>query len=206
MGMAHHKGLLVDYGGVLTTDVFVSFEAFCAREGLSGGTVKELFRADPEARRLLAGLEDGSIGDAEFEEGLAARLGPHIAADGLIGRLMGDAGDDAAMLAFVRDARRAGVRTGLISNSWGVGRYDRYLLAELFDGVVISGEVGVRKPSPEIYALGAEAVGLPPRECVYVDDLPGNLKPARALGMTTLHHRDAAETIGALRPLLGLAA
>ncbi|MFG2044358.1 HAD family hydrolase [Dactylosporangium sp. NPDC048998] len=203
--MAHHKGLLVDYGGVLTTDVFASFDAFCAREGLPAGTVKELFRTDPTARQLLAGLEEGTLGDAEFEARFAALLGPRIAAEGLIERLMGEAGDDAAMLGFVRAARRAGIRTGLVSNSWGLGRYDRALLVELFDGVVISGEVGVRKPSPQIYTLGAEAVGLDPQECVYVDDLAGNLKPARAMGMTTLHHRDAAATIGALRPLLGLA-
>ncbi|GAA3268237.1 MULTISPECIES: HAD family hydrolase [Dactylosporangium] len=199
------RGLLVDWGGVLTSDVFASFDAFCAREGLPPGTVRELFRADPSARELLAGLEDGTLPDAQFEAGFAALLGPGIAPEGLIGRLMGDAGDDPAMLEFVRSARRAGIRTGLISNSWGVDRYDREVLVELFDGVVISGEVGLRKPAPEIYALGAEAVGLPPAACAYVDDLPGNLKPARALGMTTLHHRDADATIAALRPLLGLA-
>jgi epoxide hydrolase-like predicted phosphatase len=199
-----HRGLLVDWGGVLTTDVFASFDNFCAREGLAPGTVRELFRTDPRARELLAGLEDGTLPDADFEAGFAALLGSGIAAEGLITRLMGDAGDDTAMLDFVRAARRAGIRTGLISNSWGVDRYDRALLEELFDGVVISGEVGLRKPAPGIYALGAEAVGLAPADCVYVDDLRGNLKPARALGMTTLHHRGAEETIDALRPLLGL--
>ena len=200
--MTEHRGLLVDYGGVLTTDVFASFDAFCAREGRPAGAVKELFRADPEARRLLAGLEDGTLPAPSFETGFAALLG--VPADGLIGRLMADAGDDTAMLGFVRAARAAGVRTGLISNSWGVERYDRALLGELFDGVVISGEVGLRKPASEIYAMGAAAVGLPPSSCVYVDDLPGNFKPARALGMTTLHHVTAADTIAALRPLLGL--
>ncbi|WP_432828388.1 HAD family hydrolase [Dactylosporangium sp. CA-092794] len=202
--MALHRGLLVDYGGVLTTDVFASFDAFCAAEGLPAGTVRELFRTDPAARALLAGLEDGTLENESFEEGFAALLGPRVAAAGLIDRLMGRAGNDPAMLDIVRTARAAGVRTGLISNSWGVGGYDRALLAELFDGVVISGEVGVRKPDPRIYALGAEAVGLAPAECVYIDDLPGNLKPARALGMTTLHHRDAAATIASLTPLLGL--
>jgi epoxide hydrolase-like predicted phosphatase len=196
------RGLLVDYGGVLTTDVFASFDAFCAASGLPPGTVRDLFRSDATARALLAGLEDGTISDTSFASDFAALLG--VSPDGLIDRLMAEAGDDKAMLDFVRTARAAGIRTGLVSNSWGVDRYDRALLAELFDGVVISGEVGLRKPSPEIYALGAEAVGLPPAACVYVDDLPGNLKPARALGMTTLHHRSAADTIAALRPLLGL--
>ncbi len=75
-------------------------------------------------------------------------------------------------------------------------------MSDLFDGVVISGNVGIRKPAPEIYEMGARAVHLDPADCVYVDDLPGNLKPARALGMTTVHHRDAATTIAELSSLL----
>jgi epoxide hydrolase-like predicted phosphatase len=114
---------------------------------------------------------------------------------------MGAATLDEAMVDAVRGMRRQGVPTGLISNSWGVDWYDRELLEELFDGVVISGEVGIRKPAPEIYVLGADAIGREPAECVYVDDLGGNLKPARALGMVTVLHRDAATTIAALHEL-----
>ena len=196
------RGLLVDFGGVLTTDVFASFERFCVAEGLPAGSVKERFRTDPAARRLLAGLEDGTVPDAEFEQQFAALLG--VEPDDLIERLMGAAGPDAAMQDAVRAARRFGIRTGLVSNSWGVGRYDRQLLAELFDGVVISAEVGMRKPAPEIYALGAQAVGLPPAACIYVDDIGGNLKPARALGMTTVLHKDTPTTIASLSALLGV--
>jgi len=196
------RGLLVDFGGVLTTDVFASFDTFCANEGLPAGTVKALFRTDPRARELLSGLEDGTLADADFERRFAELLG--VAPDDLIERLLGHAGLDTAMLDAVRAARGHGIRTGLVSNSWGVDRYDRALLTELFDGVVISAEVGFRKPTPEIYALGARSVGLHPDACVYVDDLPGNLKPARELGMTTLHHRDAETTIAALTSLFGL--
>jgi epoxide hydrolase-like predicted phosphatase len=96
------------------------------------------------------------------------------------------------------------VRTGLISNSWGTRRYPRAVIAELFDAVVISGEEGMRKPAPEMYSLGASRVGLPARECVFVDDLPFNLKPARALGMATIHHVSAPETIDELQRLLGV--
>jgi len=196
------RGLLVDFGGVLTTDVFASFELFCAEEKLPADTVKALFRTDPAARDLLIGLEDGTLADAEFERRFAALLG--VEAGGLIERLMGTARPDQAMQDAVRTARQHGIRTGLVSNSWGVGRYDRQLLAELFDGVVISAEVGLRKPAPEIYALGAQAVGLPPAECVYVDDIGGNLKPAKALGMTTVLHKDTATTIASLSTLLGV--
>ncbi|MEV4133545.1 HAD family phosphatase [Dactylosporangium sp. NPDC049742] len=194
------RGLLVDYGGVLTTDVFASFDAFCAREGLPPGTVRDLFRDDPAARSLLGGLEDGTLPDAEFEAGFAALLG--VAPEGLIERLLGATTADVAMLDFVRAARGRGIRTGLISNSWGSQRYDRILLDELFDGIVISGDVGVRKPDPQIYVLGAAAIGVPPQECVYVDDLPGNLKPARALGMTTVRHRTPEETLEILAACL----
>ena len=86
---------------------------------------------------------------------------------------------------------RAGLRTGLVSNSWGEEGYDRTRFDELFDAVVISGEIGIRKPAPEIYALAAERLGRAPERCVFVDDLAGNLKPARAIGMATVLHRDA---------------
>jgi putative hydrolase of the HAD superfamily len=195
-------GLLVDWGGVLTTNVFASFEAFCVREGLAPDAVLQAFRADPTARDLLVGLEVGSLPEAEFSKRFADLLG--VDADGLIERLMTDTRAETAMVAAVRRARHHGIVTGLISNSWGVDRYDVDTLAELFDGVVISGAVGIRKPALEIYEMGAAAVHLPPAECVYVDDLPGNLKPARALGMTTVHHRDAAATIAELSELFGV--
>jgi len=197
------RGLLVDFGGVLTTDVFASFREFCEAEGLRPDTVRERFRQDPLARELLAGLEIGRISEPAFEQRFAAVLEVERS-EGLIDRLFAGMQTDEAMVAAVRAARKAGIRTGLISNSWGNGRYDREQFTGLFDGVVISGEVGIRKPDPHIYELGAAAVELPPEACVFVDDLPGNLKPARALGMTTVHHVRADETITELEALLGI--
>jgi putative hydrolase of the HAD superfamily len=133
-------------------------------------------------------LETGRLAEPEFERDLARRLG--VDAASLIDRL------------FAGSAPAAGVRTGLLSNSWGTRRYPRDLLAELFDAVTISGEVGLRKPTPEIYALAARRLGLAPSECVYVDDLPVNLGPAAALGMATVHHVTAAQTITELETLL----
>jgi putative hydrolase of the HAD superfamily len=201
--VASRKGLLVDFGGVLTTNVFESFQAFCAAEGLAPGTVRDRFRADPEAQRLLFDLEEGRLSEEEFEPLFAAVLGVDEPA-GLIDRLFAGMRPDEEMLGAVAAAKRAAVRTGLVSNSWGKGRYDRSRFPELFDGTVISGEVGMRKPLPEIYALGAEAIGLLPEECVFVDDLPPNLKPAAQLGMATVHHVSAADTIPQLEELLGV--
>jgi epoxide hydrolase-like predicted phosphatase len=196
------QGLLVDWGGVMTTNVFASFGGFCEQEGLSADTVRDLFRGDEASRELLVGLETGTLADAEFERRFAEILG--VAPDELIQRMFAGAALDEVMLEAVRRARVAGVRTGLISNSWGAATYDRALLADLFDGVVISGDVGVRKPTPDIYAMGARAIDLAPADCVFVDDLPFNLKPAREMGMATVRHVDAAQTIGELAELLGV--
>jgi putative hydrolase of the HAD superfamily len=202
-GEAPRCGLLVDYGGVLTTDVFSSFTAFCQAEGLEPDLVAHHFRSNPEARQLLFDLEVGRLTEQEFEPRFAAVIGVAEPA-GLIDRLFAGMRPDHAMVNAVHAAKDAGVRTGLISNSWGKGRYDRAQFPLLFDGVVISGEVGLRKPEPRIYELGAEAIGLPPAECVFVDDLAGNLKPARELGMATVHHTSAEETIPQLERLLGV--
>lgn len=200
--MGDRHGLIIDFGGVLTTDVFAAFRAFCQAEGLADSAVRDRFRSDPEARALLAALETGALATAEFEPRFGALLG--VSPDGLIGRLFAGMQPDDAMLDGVRALRGAGVRTGLLSNSWGDGlAYDQALLEELFDAWVISGEVGLRKPDPAVYELAAARLGLAPGECVFVDDLPGNLKPARALGMATVLHRgDAAATLAEVRALL----
>jgi epoxide hydrolase-like predicted phosphatase len=195
-------GLILDYGGVLTASPFASFEAFCAVEGLAPDAVRSLFRDDPQARDLLARLETGHLTSAEFEPAFAAML--EVSAERLLQRMFGGMQPDAAMIDGIRAIRRRGVRMGLLSNSVGdEAVYDRGLLGELFDGAVISSEVGLRKPDPAIYALAAERIGLPAGDCVYVDDLPGNLKPARALGMATVLHRgDAAATLAEIGALL----
>lgn len=197
------KGLLVDFGGVLTTSVFDSFRAFCADEGIDPEAVRRLFRGDPAALADLRRMEVGELGEAEFEQRLGGWLGIDPS-DGLVDRLFSRVGPDEAMVEAVRRARQAGVRTGLVSNSWGTSRYDRGALAELFDGVVISGDVGLHKPQPEIFLLGAERVGLPPAECAFVDDLRENCEAAEALGMAPVLHRDAESTIPELERLLGL--
>jgi putative hydrolase of the HAD superfamily len=196
-------GLLIDFGGVLTSNVFESFADFCRAEGLAPDTVRDRFMEDPDARGLLGELETGKLTEAEFEPRFAAILGL-ADAEGLIGRLFGGMRPDEGMFDAVAAARRAGVRTGLVSNSWGEAGYDRSRFDELFDVLVISGEIGIRKPDPEIYSLAAERLGREPERCVFVDDLPGNLKPARELGMATVLHREAETTLAELEQHLGV--
>ena len=197
------NGLLVDFGGVLTTNVFDSFRAFCVDEGLDPDSIRRLFRDDPEALRLVRGLETSAVSEDEFGERFGALLGiPRTA--GLVDRMFSGLKPDEAMLGALRAARAAGIRTGLISNSMGAGRYDRDEFPELFDGVVISGDVGLHKPQPEIFRLGCERVGLEPKACVFVDDLRENCEGAEAVGMTAVLHRGADTTVPELERLLGV--
>jgi putative hydrolase of the HAD superfamily len=196
------KGLLIDFGGVLTTNVFDSFKAFCRAEGLPEDSVKKMFRERGEGLSLLRQLEKGELTAAEFSEKFAPLLG--VAPDNLVERLFGGIGPDEPMLEAVRRARAAGIKTGLISNTWGDGlAYDRALLEELFDAVVLSGEVGLHKPEPEIFHLSAERIGVAPEECVFVDDLRENCEGAEAVGMKAILHRGSAGTLPQLEELLG---
>lgn len=201
-GEIAYRGLLVDWGGVLTSSVFDTFRAFCELEGLEPNEVGRRFREDRACRELLIGLETGALEEEEFEPQFAAMLG--VSAPQLIERMFAGSEPEQEMLDAVLRARQAGLRTGLVSNSWGTRRYDREQLAELFDGVVISGEEGMRKPTPEIYELGAERIGIEPEACVFVDDLPFNLSPASELGMATVHHTSPKQTISELERLLGV--
>jgi epoxide hydrolase-like predicted phosphatase len=197
-----HMALIVDFGGVLTSSIWPAFASFCEREGLAPETVRDLFRDDREALALLRGLETGDLPDEEFEHRFGGLLGIGECG-GLIDRMFADLRPDEPMIDAVRSARAAGVRTGLISNSWGLGIYDR-APTDLFDVAVISGEVGLHKPEPEIYRLACERLGVDPAAAVFVDDLHENCAGAEAVGMTAVRHRDSAETIARLEVLLGV--
>jgi putative hydrolase of the HAD superfamily len=200
-----YTGLLVDFGGVLTTSVWASFADFSRDKGLDEDAVKKLFREDAGALADLRGLETGGIEEDEFERRFAKRLGLSDATD-LIDGLFRGMRPDAEMVDAVRAVRSGGVRTGLVSNSWSTSHYDRDLLAELFDAIVISAEVGLHKPQPEIYLLAAERLGEAPERCVFVDDLRENCAGAETVGMSTILHRDAADTITRLEELFGVEA
>jgi epoxide hydrolase-like predicted phosphatase len=196
------KALIVDFGGVLTTSVWPAFAAFCEGEGLEPDAVRELFRGDSEALALLRRLETGEIDAAEFEPAFATLLGLS-GHERLTERLFAGLRPEKGMIDAVRAARRAGVRTGLISNSWGLGIYERAPV-DLFDAAVISGEVGMHKPQPGIYLLACERLGVEPPQAVFVDDLRENCAGAESVGMVAVLHRDTDRTVATLEELLGV--
>lgn len=206
---AQLRGLLVDYGGVLTNPLPDIMDRWLRADGIDRARFAELMR-----RWLGAGaagnpvheLETGRMSVAEFERRLATELAGGAAAPertaGLLARVFAGMQVEPSMIDVVRTARATGFRTGLLSNSWGLD-YVRDGWDTLFDAVVISGEVGLRKPDPEIYALAAERLGLPPEQIVFVDDLAPNVRAAAAAGMVGIQHTDVATTVDELEILLG---
>jgi epoxide hydrolase-like predicted phosphatase len=150
-------------------------------------------------------LERGECTVAWFERLLAERLvrtdGGQVLADGLLTRMLAASRPDPVMYQLIRDLRGKGVRTALLSNSWGPSGYERQDFPHLFDAVVISAEVGMRKPEPRIFYHAAELLDTSPDECVFVDDLETNVKAAAGLGMTGVLHKDPASTAQRLTEL-----
>jgi putative hydrolase of the HAD superfamily len=201
-----YRGLLLDFGGVLTTSLIDAIRRFASGNGLAENALLDLFRGDPAGRRLLVDVERGAISQGAFEAGIGALLG--IDPDGLVPRVLGLVEPEQAILTAAEKARAAGIRTGVLSNSWGLRPFNPYSVWDLerrFDVVVISDETGTRKPDPAIYRLAAERLGLPPERCVFVDDLPHNLEPARRIGMAVVLKTGADEAVDELERLLGMA-
>lgn len=206
---ADAAALLVDYGGVLTTSVIESFGAFCETEGIDAEVFRRVMLESARAPgSMFALVESGAIEQEEFDRRLAAALsdacGKAIDAAGLKQRLFARAQPDVAMASGVRAVRAAGFPTVLVSNSWGGRDYPGDVLEQLFDHLVISGLVGMRKPDADIYLHAAARAGVEPSSCVFVDDFRVNVEGAEAVGMTGLLHRDATATLGRLEELFGL--
>jgi epoxide hydrolase-like predicted phosphatase len=208
------QALVVDYGGVLTNSLAETMGGWLAADGIDPATFRSAMRdllgetGAVEARvNPVHALERGEIELPHFEQQLAAHLvsvdGNPVRPEGLLKRMFSGFSAAEDMLGVVRRVRAAGRRTALLSNSWGMD-YPREGWDELFDVIVISGEVGMRKPDPEIYALTAERLGLPPQACVFVDDLAPNVRGAAAVGMVGVLHRSYDETVNELETLLGL--
>lgn len=201
--------LLIDFGGVLTAPIGGAFRALGAEAGLAPDAALQVLASHEGARTALAEHEMGRLEDEGFEDAFAAALveaGGQVEARGLLAGLARHLDLDEPMIDLVREVRAAGVPVALVSNSLGRDCYARVDLEELFDVTVISGQVGVRKPSRGIYRIACERLGVDPSECVLVDDLEHNLVGAARLGIRGLLHRTAEETVPRTREALSLPA
>ena len=123
--------------------------------------------------------------------------------EGLLRRMFANSIDQPTLVNALHRVKAAGFKVGLLSNSWD-NDYPMHLWGDVFDDIVLSGQVGLRKPSPEIYTLAASRLAVAPSACVFVDDISPNIKGAVSTGMTGILHADADTTIGELEILLGL--
>lgn len=207
-------GVLIDWGGVLTTGLSDAIAKWIEADRIDGAHYREVMRemiehayngADGES--TVHALERGELDGPAFERDLAARLltldGVPPVAEGLLTRMFAGFERVESMYDMLRDVRGHGVKTCLVSNSWG-NEYPRHDWDGLFDAVVISGEIGMRKPEPRIFRHALDRIGLPGEECVFIDDIEANIVAARALGIAGIHHLDADTTIAELESLLRL--
>ena len=209
------RGVITDWGGVLSTPILTAVRAWIEADGIDWESYRAVMRPwvtqayDVNgAENPVHALERGECSIAEFEEMLATRLlrldGTPVPAAGLLRRMFAGMLPVPAMYDTIRALRVAGFGTALLSNSWGCEEYPRADFPGLFDTVVLSGEVGMRKPEEAIFLHAAQTLGLPPDQCVFVDDMPANVAAAQALGMTGVLHTETASTARTLQDLLGV--
>jgi epoxide hydrolase-like predicted phosphatase len=209
------RGVITDWGGVMTNPVADTVNAWLTAESIDKASYRAIMRrwvaeayAAGSAENPIHALERGESPDAEFEVALASQLvredGQAVTSAGLLARMFGGTVLDPAMIDLFRGLHSSGVPTALLSNSWGDGGYPREKFPEMFDAVVISGDVGMRKPEPRIFLHVAGLLGLPPAECVFIDDVEANVLAAEQVGFTGVLHSEAQATIRRLSELLGL--
>ncbi|TAM64482.1 HAD family phosphatase [Mycobacterium sp.] len=204
-----HPALLIDFGGVLTESVMGSFERSCRAHRVDpGGFIAEVFSPEHTEDSPFALIELGLISIPEFLDQISPVLSKHAAAEVNGAAWFREVQKttqrvDLEMIQAVQALADRGVQTALVSNSWGPS--DGYPWDRLpqFSEVVVSAEVGIRKPTSAIYELAAEKLGRTPADCVFVDDVEVNLVPARALGMATVLHTRTDDSLAQLSRIYG---
>jgi putative hydrolase of the HAD superfamily len=206
------RAVISDFGGVLTTPLLESFLAYQRESGISledlGVAMAKLMQED-DGRHPLFELEKGNITEEEFSRRLGAALGRDVS--GMREVYFENLHPNERMIGYLRGLRGDGLRLALLTNNvreweplWRAKLPD---VDELFEVVVDSGFVGMRKPDPAIYELTLERLGdgLLAEECAFLDDIEVNCDAARALGMTAIRFHDNEQAITALNAALGRA-
>jgi putative hydrolase of the HAD superfamily len=206
--------VITDWGGVMTNPIGETVSAWLTTERIDRESYITVMRqwvhqayTDGSDSNPIHALERGECTNAEFELTLASHLvgvdGNTVAGDGLLARMFAGTVLDPEMLTLFRTLHSDGVPTGLLSNSWG-GGYPTELFPDMFDAVVISAEVGMRKPERRIFLHAAEVLGLRPEECVFIDDIQANITAAEQVGYTGVLHTTAESTSARLTELLAV--
>ena len=205
------QAVISDFGGVLTTPLSGALIAYGESSGISpeqiGAAMERVTRT--HGRQPLFELEKGAISERRYVELLEAELGEAVDFQAFSDVFMDNLHRNEAMIGLVRDLRRRGLRTALLTNNvreWeSLWRAKLPDIDELFEVVVDSAFVGMRKPEPGIYRLTLERLGggLEAHECVFVDDLEINCEAASALGMHAVRFLDSEQAIEAIEAAVG---
>jgi putative hydrolase of the HAD superfamily len=200
-----------DFGGVLTPPISQTFGEFAARKGVSADVIRTVLgrMAEELGTYPMAPLEIGAWTEAQW----AARMNRHIADvtgstvdfSAFGAEWFTDREPNTQLVEHLRTVRARGYRLGMLTNN--VREWESYWRAmvpveELFEVVVNSCEVGLRKPDPRIFRLASDRMGVRPEQCVIVDDIPANCEAARALGWTAVHFLDTDQAVAELEAAL----
>ncbi len=199
------RAVLWDFGGVILSSPFEAFRHYEADRGLPTDFIRAVNATDPHTN-AWARLERAEIGAEEFDTVFAMEseaLGHRVAGAAVLELLAGEVRPE--MVKALDRVREAGLRTACLTNNvaGGAARPDGAAVMARFDLIVESSKLGVRKPEPAFYALACDQLGVEPEECVFLDDLGINLKPAREMGMTTIKVDDPATALTELEQVLG---
>ena len=206
------QAVIWDFGGVFTSSPFEAFVRYERERGLPENLIRQINSANP-LENAWAKFERSELDldqfDVEFAKEAKA-LGHHVPGKDIIALLSGDFRPD--VIEALRRIKAAGYKTGCITNNVpanmsgskeGRTLYAREIM-EMFDHLIESSKIGIRKPNPRIYEMMCETLGVEPAACIYLDDLGMNLKPAKAMGMATIKVESGPQAITELEKLLNM--
>jgi putative hydrolase of the HAD superfamily len=205
------EAVIWDFGGVLTSSPFEAFTRFETERGLPADIIRRTNAAN-HLENAWAKFERAEVDIETFDRLFAAEslaLGAEVRGRDVLPLLAGDLRPEMVeALRRVKSKFRTGcITNNLPANAIGSAGGRTLYIAEvmaLFDHVIESAKIGLRKPDPKIYRMMVEALGVDPKRCVYLDDLGVNLKPAREMGMTTIKVTNATQALAALEAATGL--
>jgi len=206
------KAVLFDFGGVITTSPFEGFARYEVAAGLPEGLIRQISSTNPDAN-AWAKLERSDVdrqGFAALFEDEGRALGHEVSADEVLACLKTTLRPEmvAAVHKLIETHKTAILTNNLVSDDEADADVsptgDMHAVMNDVDVVVESSKVGIRKPEPRFYEIACELLDVQPSECVFLDDLGINLKPAKAMGMTTIKVTSGPQALDALESVLGI--